>query len=126
MVSAVMFGALAGSGAFPTRDACEAAIRAGGRGAAASLAGSRMGFAAGAPGRPRRSDSSRCTLAAEPVPSTTDSALAQFPEAVREFVALGRARAEVFQDRAYGTLYLERVARVLAAERSSRLPSTAT
>src|SRR5690242_7002514 len=44
VVSAVMFGALAGSGALPlSRGECEAAIRSGGKGAEASL----MGFAAG-------------------------------------------------------------------------------
>src|SRR2546427_10230830 len=50
VISAVMFGALAGSGTLPlSRSDCEAAIRSGGKGAEASL----RGFAAGlrAPGR---------------------------------------------------------------------------
>ena len=63
VINAVLFGAMAGSGALPlSREACEAAIRAGGRGAEASLRGFAAGFgiAAGAPaggaaaaGRPR-------------------------------------------------------------------------
>ena len=44
IINAVLFGAMAGSGVLPvSRDACEAAIRKGGRGAEASL----RGFAAG-------------------------------------------------------------------------------
>src|SRR5258708_16098505 len=44
VINAVLFGAMAGSGMLPlTREACEQAIRRGGRGAEASL----RGFAAG-------------------------------------------------------------------------------
>jgi indolepyruvate ferredoxin oxidoreductase beta subunit len=44
VINAVLFGAMAGSGVLPlTREACEQAIRQGGRGAEASL----RGFAAG-------------------------------------------------------------------------------
>src|SRR5881409_4470734 len=45
VISAVMFGALAGSGTLPlSRGDCEAAIRSGGRGAEASLRGFAAGF----------------------------------------------------------------------------------
>ena len=51
VISAVMFGALAGSGALPlSRGDCEAAIRAGGKGAEASLKGFAAGFDAAAAG----------------------------------------------------------------------------
>ena len=53
---------------------------------------------------------------ATPVP---DAIRAAFPQAVHDIVALGHARVVAFQDRAYGQLYLERVARVLAAERAA-------
>ena len=53
---------------------------------------------------------------ATPVP---DAIGAAFPQAVHDIVALGHARVVAFQDRAYGQLYLERVTRVLAAERSA-------
>lgn len=63
IINAVLFGAMAGSGVLPLpREACERAIRAGGRGAEASLRGFAAGFdiAAGAkappppPAKPRR------------------------------------------------------------------------
>ncbi len=53
---------------------------------------------------------------ATPVP---DAIRAAFPQAVHDIVALGHARVVAFQDRAYGQLYLERVTRVLAAERAA-------
>ena len=63
VINAVLFGAMAGSGTLPlTREACEEAIRHGGRGAEASLRGFAAGFdiAAGAkappqpPAKPKR------------------------------------------------------------------------
>jgi indolepyruvate ferredoxin oxidoreductase, beta subunit len=46
VINAVLFGAIAGSGVLPvTREACEAAIRKGGRGAQASLRGFAAGYA---------------------------------------------------------------------------------
>ena len=51
-ISAVLFGAMAGSGALPLpREACEQAIRRGGRGAEASLRGFAAGFEIAAGGR---------------------------------------------------------------------------
>jgi indolepyruvate ferredoxin oxidoreductase beta subunit len=113
VVSAVMFGAVAGSGLLPFgRDVCAAVIRAGGRGADASLAGFALGFDAMDGGD------------AIPVPATAVAPVEQrqfaaFPEPVREFVALGDARLVEFQDRAYADLYIARLAQVLAAERAA-------
>ncbi len=45
-------------------------------------------------------------------------AIAAFPADVRELVALGHARLVDYQDRRYAELYLERLGRVLAAERA--------
>src|SRR5260370_26013463 len=53
VISAVMFGALAGSGTLPlSRADCESAIRAGGKGAEASLKGFAAGFDAAAGSAP--------------------------------------------------------------------------
>ena len=54
-----------------------------------------------------------------PVPTTTPTALlAPFPTALHDILALGHARAVEYQNAAYGQRYLERLQRVLAAERA--------
>ncbi len=118
-VSAVMLGAIAGSGVLPiARERYVAAIRASGVGVEGSLAGFAQGWdavAALAPAAPPA-----------PAPAVTDAvraavadpAVATLPAAIREFVALGRARVAEFQDAAYAGLYLARVGRILAAERA--------
>ena len=113
VVSAVMLGAVAGSGALPiARDVFEAVVRAGGRGAEASLAGFARGWDA------VRADAVAAAQAT-PAPPAADPRYTAFPAAAREFVALGHARSSDFQDAAYGELYLARVARIAAAERAS-------
>ena len=113
VVSAVMLGAVAGSGALPiARDVFEAVVRAGGRSAEASLAGFARGWDA------VRADAVPAAPAT-PAPPAPDPRYAAFPAAAREFVALGHARTGEFQDAAYGELYLARVARIAAAERAS-------
>jgi len=94
VINAVLFGAMAGSGALPLgREACEAAIRRAGRGAEASLRGFAAGFeiAAGA----------RAAPAAEPRP---------LPPGTREILELGAERLRDFQGEAYAKLYRERIA----------------
>ena len=111
VVSAVMFGAVAGSGVLPFgREACEAVIGTG-RAAQASRAGFALGHAAvqAPPAVP---------AAATPAPAPP-AGLAEFPPATREFVALGSARLVEFQDEAYADLYRARLARVVAAERAA-------
>jgi len=111
VVSAVMFGAVGGSAVLPLkREACEAVIGEDGRGAAASLAGFALGYAA-AQGT-AQADTPHIALR-----HTATSHVEALPPAVREFAALGLARVVEFQDRAYGELYLARLARVLAAEK---------
>lgn len=115
VVSAVMFGAIAGCGVLPfARDAFEAIVRASGRGAEASLAGFARGWDAVRAGAP----------AAEPASTTAtgvaaDPRYAAYAPEARDFVALGHARVSEFQDAAYGEFYLQRVARIAAAERAS-------
>lgn len=103
VINAVLFGAMAGSGALPlSREACEAAIRAGGRGAEASLRGFAAGFgiAAGAPaggaaaaGRPRA-----------PARQAGGS-----PLHAQQVIALGVERLKEYQGDAYADLFVQRV-----------------
>jgi indolepyruvate ferredoxin oxidoreductase beta subunit len=94
VINAVLFGAMAGSGALPlSRETCEAAIRRAGRGAEASLRGFAAGFeiAAGTRAAP--------PPAAKPLPPET-----------QEVLALGAERLRDYQGEGYATLYRERVA----------------
>ncbi len=129
-VSAVMLGAIAGSGLFPFRRAdYETVVRAGGgRSAQASLRGFALAFEAvhrnagwaallpsleaagqGAPG-------DAPTRAAGTLPCSVS---AQFPAATHDMLALGYARMLEYQGGAYAELYLQRLRDVLAAERES-------
>jgi indolepyruvate ferredoxin oxidoreductase beta subunit len=93
VINAVLFGALAGSGALPLpREACEAAIRRSGRGADASL----RGFAAGY----------EVASGARQAPAPAPRAL---PPETREILELGAARLRDYQGEAYARLFLERV-----------------
>ncbi|MEA3393591.1 MAG: indolepyruvate oxidoreductase subunit beta family protein [Pseudomonadota bacterium] len=124
IVSAVMLGAIAGSGLFPfTRAAYEGVIEAGGKGTAASLRGFAKGFelVQGQQSQARLvkemlSDSEH--LAHKPPALQPD--LAQiFPPAVQDIVALGHARLVEYQGTAYAQRYIDRLQQVLLAERSS-------
>ncbi len=118
VISAVMFGALCGSGALPlSRADCEAAIRAGGKGAEASLKGFAAGFAA---------------VSAHPAPATPDAPAREpqapgspaervrqtFPAAARDILHEGAARCADFQDTAYAHLYLTRLEPVVNVDRA--------
>ncbi len=98
VVSAVMFGALAGAGVLPwSVEVCEAVIRASGKGVAASLAG----FHA-----------ARAIAAGEPA---TKAAMPDTPDAeLQDILRLGMARCEDFQDRAYAEDYRAQVEPLLA------------
>ncbi|MGQ0510489.1 MAG: DUF6537 domain-containing protein [Betaproteobacteria bacterium] len=94
VINAVLFGAMAGSGALPlSRDACEQAIRGGGRGAEASLRGFSAGFeiAAGTKAAPQ-----------PPAPVKRASGL-------QEVMDLGVSRLEDYQGKGYAALFRERM-----------------
>lgn len=92
VINAVLFGALAGSGALPLpREACEAAIGAAGRGTEASLKGFAAGFALA------------CRAPEPTVPPVSHSPSAQ------DVLDLGVARLKDYQGDAYAELYLERL-----------------
>lgn len=131
VISASLFGALAGSGALPfEREAFEEAIRSGGRGVEASLKafGAAFDRAAG--------DSVEAAEADEPEekpagkPSGTDALVAEWdalvarmadwPEDVRAMAEAGLRKVVDFQDLAYGGDYLDRVASVVARDRADR------
>ena len=93
VINAVLFGAMAGSGALPLpREACEAAIRRAGKGAEASLRGFAAGYDIAAGAR------------AAPAPEAR-----RLPPETQEILDLGVARLKDYQDDAYAALYLERV-----------------
>jgi indolepyruvate ferredoxin oxidoreductase beta subunit len=100
VINAVLFGAMAGSGALPLpRETCEAAIRRAGRGAEASLRGFTAGY--------EIATGQRAAPAAAPRP---------LPPATREILELGAVRLRDYQGEAYARLYLERLATLGDAE----------
>ena len=116
LVSAVLFGTLAGSGALPFgRQAFEAAIRRGGVGVAGSLAAFSAGFEAAA----SANAASVTALPAdrEPrMPAVPGGELRTeieqgFPAAARDIVAAGVERLADYQDTAHARDYLTRLAR---------------
>jgi len=93
VINAVLFGAMAGSGALPLpREACEAAIRRAGKGAEASLRGFAAGYDIAAGAR------------AAPAPEAR-----RLPPETQEILDLGVARLKDYQGEAYAALYFERV-----------------
>jgi indolepyruvate ferredoxin oxidoreductase, beta subunit len=134
VISASLFGALAGSGTLPfAREAFEEAIRASGRGVEASLAAFDAAFAAArgeAPASAQAPVSAPLpgpTLplqgeARQPSPGLPMAAkalrapLEALPEGARAMARIGLAKVVAFQDEAYGREYLDRVARVAAVD----------
>jgi len=116
VISAVMFGALAGSGALPlSRADCEAAIRSGGKGAQASLNGFAAGFDAAAAGgadmTPEQSGSTRGSPMERLRPS--------FPAETHAILRTGVARCAGFQNREYANLYLDRLEPIANLDRAA-------
>jgi indolepyruvate ferredoxin oxidoreductase beta subunit len=101
VINAVLFGAMAGSGVLPLRrEACEAAIRKGGRGAEASLRGFTAGYeialgqrqAPGEPAKPKRATE------------------------LSEILSIAEERLKDYQGEAYAALYRERVKRFMGSD----------
>ena len=126
-ISAVLFGALAGSGALPlARQGCEQAIRDAGKGVTASLAAFAEAFACaersqgaagshglrsasrGRPGAP--SSAGRDAAAGTALAARIDA----LPGSVAEIVRSGAAQVAAYQDIAYAERYVERVERICA------------
>jgi indolepyruvate ferredoxin oxidoreductase beta subunit len=101
VINAVLFGAMAGSGVLPLRrEACEAAIRTGGRGAEASLRGFTAGYeialgqrqAPGEPAKPKRATE------------------------LAEIMQLAATRLQDYQGEGYAQLYRRRLEPFLKAD----------
>jgi indolepyruvate ferredoxin oxidoreductase beta subunit len=124
VVSATMLGCIAGSGALPFSKAdFEAVISESGNNAAASLKGFSSGFEAVKQQHAQLemiqdslSNSEQRTL----VPIGLQPDLSGiFPVQTHDLLQLGHARMREYQGAAYAKLYIERLQRVLAAERQS-------
>ncbi|MBK8071682.1 MAG: indolepyruvate oxidoreductase subunit beta family protein [Ramlibacter sp.] len=126
VVSAVMLGAVAGGGLFPfPREAYEAVVRRGGAGAAteASLRGFARAFDQAHAGVAQTvlveellSNQERINKHARGLEADLTS---KFPAATHPMIALGHARLLDYQGPAYASLYLQRLTRVLQAERTA-------
>jgi len=124
VISAVLFGALAGSGALPFgRALFEATIERGGVGVKASLkafalgfgkADSRLGETAEAPREAAAASTGATSTAANVHPGVAAllARLDVFPAAVRPILAEGLRRMFDYQDLDYGRLYVDRLDRL--------------
>lgn len=124
LVSAVLFGALAGSNALPFgRDTFEATIRNNEIAVEANLKGFDLGFRLAAAGTQQ--------MQAAPLPRAvrTTGKLAsdlaeriskEFPASMEELLRLGAARLVEYQNAPYARLYLDRVARIVKLDDAAR------
>jgi indolepyruvate ferredoxin oxidoreductase beta subunit len=117
VVSAVMLGAIAGSGLLPfAKEDYIAIVRDSGRGAEASLAGFEAAWQWVHEGRQQAAFAKQ--LVDDAVAASGPSVLNAFPTAARDLLALGLARVIEYQDASYGELYLSRMRQVWDAEGS--------
>ena len=101
VINAVLFGAMAGSGVLPlSREACEEAIRRGGRGAEASL----RGFAAG------------YEIAARQRPAPADAPPPKRVSELNEVMELAAQRLKDYQGERYAALYEQRMKPFIGGE----------
>jgi indolepyruvate ferredoxin oxidoreductase beta subunit len=123
VISAVLFGALAGARALPfERTAFEAAIRRGGVGIQASLAAFTAGFEAALAGTTAPVRTQAPTTGAQA--PAENAALAElmreverdFPPTARKVIGAGVERAADYQDLGYARLYLRRLAPIAALD----------
>jgi len=121
VVSAVLFGAIAGSGLLPfPREAFEQTIRRGGTGVEPSLRGFASAFEAVSRTRSQRDGVLAAALAAAIAGSTLPPAVARaFPVATHDMLSHGHARMLDYQGAHYAGLYVQRLKRVLEAERDA-------
>ena len=114
VISAVMFGAMAGAGVLPlSRAECEAAIRHAGKGVEGSLKGFALGYAhaTGEASAPSPADLKAWRT------SPVERVRAAFPGATHRILEEGVARTTDYQDAAYATLYLDRLEPIVKLDR---------
>lgn len=104
VVSAIMFGALSGSGVLPwSREVCEHIIQSSGKGVSASLAGFDAAFL-------KASANGTAETAATPQTAKSNATpIATLPPALQNMAALGMARCLDFQDALYAQDYLKKL-----------------
>ena len=142
VISAVLFGALAGAGVLPfPRQAFEGAIKRGGKGIQASLAAFTAGFEAVAAAASTSTAHTAAVLPPptldgqdadvtparpsphSPIPADLLQAADTFPSAARTMIRAGIERTADYQGLAYAKLYLDRLAPIAAADLDGRLIS---
>ncbi|MEO8135115.1 MAG: indolepyruvate oxidoreductase subunit beta family protein [Betaproteobacteria bacterium] len=116
VISAVMFGAIAGSDVLPfSREACENAIRGGDVGVDASLSGFAAGYAAVRNETTAGKEAPKAIGA--PLPPLFERRLStEFPVAMKVMLRDGVRRVLDYQDARYATLYLDRLSLVGLAD----------
>ena len=144
VLSSVLLGAIAGSGALPiTRERLRGAIERAGIAVEANQRGFDAGYrlfddeavtgpAAGPDAAPDRETDAAAApdAASSPVPSSVAARLDALPEPVREFARMGAERTADYQDARYAALYLDRVegllARMAASTPAAAAPAAGT
>ena len=135
VVSAVMLGAVAGSGLFPfDREDYEAVVKAGGKGAEASLRGFARAFermktealdsrlrgndaqSSVTPASPSVTPASPSVTPASPSVTPAKAGVQGFPAEVQQIYALGHVRLLDYQGPGYADLYTQRLKKIQAAE----------
>jgi indolepyruvate ferredoxin oxidoreductase, beta subunit len=126
MISAALFGALAAAGALPfDRSAFEATIKAGGRGAEASLRAFDAAYARArekprdeiVPAPPKRLDPLPDFAGHPSLDRLVGRIRAEFPDVAHGLLFAGVKRLVDFQDVAYANEYLDRLGALLARDR---------
>lgn len=126
VVSASLFGALAGSGELPfSREAFEATIKGGGKGVEASLRAFALAYDRAAGTAAVEGPAAQAAKPAAPIRGPQrlqaewnglSARAATLPEPVREMAGPGLAKVVDFLDLAYGTEYLDRLVKIAAAD----------
>jgi indolepyruvate ferredoxin oxidoreductase beta subunit len=126
LVSAVMLGAIAGSGLLPfTRDHYETVLAGPSKAAQASLRGFALAFELVTRQREQAQYVEQVMKPAAPAPSASASAVlpddvaAQFPAVLHPLMGLAHQRLVEYQGPAYARLYVQRLKRLLDAESAS-------
>src|SRR5665213_866711 len=118
IISAVMLGAIAGSGGLPvTEEQLEAAIRADGKSVETNLRGFRAGLDAARAGQKLAAQAQTPKKnAAVTLASLEDEVTRTLPPAAQAFAMEGVRRLTTYQSTAYAKLYLDRLAPIAAAD----------
>jgi len=128
VISAVLFGALAGAHVLPfPRTAFEMAIRRGGVGVAASLAAFTAGFEAVSSGVLPKFGVTEEPARTRPLPPEVAALISEaeriFPQQAQATLRAGILRAADYQTAAYARLYLDRLLPLVEVERRQRDPT---